>query len=169
MAYFRQNKYTPEKIAGKMNSQASKASGETMLVSGENVMTIVQTMRYHDRDLLKLLMPRLRFAYKSAKYHDDKYLSLMKMAKPEIFISAIEAQGHSKEHYEFMKEIIRWFGVVREPCLKFNKWIPADERDGSYSNEYDGTPWNEQIAQTEFLDTTEEKSKEEFYRMQMAI
>lgn len=52
-------------------------------------------------------------------------------------IMAIEKAGQSREEYDLLRYLIRWFGIERKQAKYFKEYIPGDNRH-RYHEDYDG-------------------------------
>jgi len=155
-----------QRLANRMNHEASESNWDDfILITAQDIYSIVRCMRHSDRRRLIQLFPALHYSFKIAKKINVVLVYLNDQVKRDI-ITAIEAFGEHKEEFEFLKEFVRWYGIRRIQYKVFNNWIPADPRPGYLSNEYDGTNIHNFTYEDIHLDTEDEEAKEEWLAQQ---
>jgi len=161
------NNYTPERIAGKMNHKASTSVKEDMvsalLLNISEIKIIMKLLAKYDRHYYIKHQFSWVFMLRLAK-NQGYALFIFPENDQMMIIHAIEEAGDEREHFELLREIIRWYGIKRESAKLPYSSVPQDNRPGLYDDSYDGTAWYEFVDQTsvimdKLIEVTEEQAE----------
>lgn len=175
MGTFNDKKYknSPEEIDRKMSQKAQKAVKEqledTIILSQKDILHIAVALKRTDVSTFKDYIPSIRNSWNKAK-KDHLGFAQVKLLDhtKKVFVDALANSSDTREMFDTLKDMMKWYGIVREKTVRFNtNYIPEDTRTGIYENDqYDGTQWYEFVDNTfdnpeESLEKQEENWKKE--------
>lgn len=177
MAKFNDNKYrfSPEEIDRRLSQLAHKAVKEQMqdsvILSQKDILHIAICLKRTDLPTFRAYLPHIRKSWEKAKMDRMGYAQVRLLERTKkIFIDALCNGADTREMFDTLKDIMKWYGIIRVKSLKYNEnYIPEDTRPGIYEkDQYDGTQWYEFVdQQMPHPDSFEEVQLEKWLKGQM--